>query len=270
MVTKQFIDPVALQKALTPVGKLAVQHFEPNLGPSAPHADDEDDATPGLGFPNWRDWLPDGMPKHYTEGLDDLWAEYDDPDERTAARLQVLLDEVADEALRVHLLSVELFEKTPTFKLSLADRDRFHKEFIAYGKRLNGYRERLAMLEPGSIDTDAVYVGLVQSREGTGPVPDAIMHMYFANQLGILADHADDMGTGFMGRTLGALDKLERAAIDASDVVSDQAEAAAMNWSAPLRTIGWVIAGVLAAGAVVVGGVLAFSGTRRAREREAS
>jgi hypothetical protein len=194
-----YIDPNLLQKALKP-GGAAVPSFA--AGPSAPHTESEVDDPPSLGWPNWQDWLPDGMkPLHYTEHLDPIWAEFDDAEERTAERLQALFDEVADEALKVHLLSVEVFQNAPTYKLPASERDRFHKEFLAYGKRLNGYREKLAALDPKSTATDDVYIGLVQTKKGAGPVPDVIMHLYFAKQLGILADHVDDMGKGFVARS---------------------------------------------------------------------
>ena len=270
-----FIDPVQLQKALAPAGPVATAHFEPKLGPSAPHVDHEEDpGMPTLGFPSWRDWLPGGMPKHYTQVLDDLWPEYDDPEERTAERLQALLDEVSDEALRVHLLSVEVFEKAPaSWKLSAADRDRFHKEFIAYTRRLSGYRDTLASLDPKSTSTDAVYFGLVQTREGAGPVPDAIMHMYFATQLGILDDHVDEMGSGFVGRTLTSLDKINQAVIEKGETIIERAEGASTSVTDTMRRVGWIVAGVLVTGVVAIVGV--FVWTRRTpssepvREREA-
>lgn len=263
-----FIDPVQIQKALAPAAPLATAHFEPKLGPSAPHVDhEEDEGMPTLGFPSWRDWLPGGMPKHYTQVLDDLWPEYDDPEERTAERLQALLDEVSEEALRVHLLSVDVFEKTPaSWKLSVADRDRFHKEFIAYTRRLSGYRDTLASLDPKSTSTDAVYVGLIQTREGAGPVPDAIMHMYFATQLGILDDHVDEMGTGFVGRTLTSLDKINHVVIQGAEAIIDRAEEATTSVADTMRRVGLIVAGVLVTGVVAIVGVFVL--TRRTPSSE--
>jgi hypothetical protein len=271
MPTGPFIDPTLLQKALKPAAKVAaIPQFA--AGPSAPHTDDEhDDEPPALGWPNWKDWLPDGMPMHYTDTLDPIWAEFDDPSERTAARLQALLEQVSDESLKIHALAIELFMATPTYKIPQAERDRFRAEYLAYGKRLNGYRESLAALEPTSTATDDVVVGLVQTKPGAGPVPDAIMHMYFARQLGILDDHAQDMGKGFVGRTLNALQAVGESIGEVTDTVSDaigdRIEAKETVLTESLRRAAWIIGGVVAGGVVIVGGLIVLA-VRAGRRRE--
>lgn len=260
-----FIDPNLLQKALKP-GGLAVPKFD--AGPSAPHTEGEVDDPPALGWPNWQDWLPDGMtPTHYTEHLDPIWAEFDDVEERTAERLQALLDEVGDEALKVHMLSVEVFQNAPTYKLPASERDRFRNEFLAYGKRLNGYRETLAALDPKSTATDDVYIGLVQTKKGAGPVPDVIMHLYFAKQLGILADHADDMGKGFVGRSITAIEKVGTAIGKVTDKISDRVDDEKTELEKSLRRAAWIIGGVLTGGVLVVGGLIVLA-MRAGRQRE--
>lgn len=260
-----FIDPKAALGALTPkplVAKVA------DLGPNPPHADDPIEVEP-IKAKLGTSWIPEWIiPKHYTQILDEIWPQYDEPQERTAARLDALLDEVADEAQRVHLLAQDTWPKTPWYKVSEFERKRWDNEFLAYLRRLNGYRGVLQSLEPNSTDTDAVYVGLVTRRQGAGPVPDCIMHLYFAEQLGILAEHADDMGEGFVGRVVEATARVDKSIDDAVDKVADKVEDIADKvrdkvsdtagglWdtiSLPLKIVGGVIVGsfVLITGAVV-------------------
>ena len=230
-----FIDPKAALAALTPI--VGVKGFDPapkveGLGPSGPHFDEDLDEAPvqvGAELPPILN-IPTKPAAifHYTNMLDELWPEFDDLDERTAARLLSLHEDVRDEARRVFDLQLALWE-LPNFKITNEDRQRYEKEFSAYLRRLNDYRAILDALAPTSTETDEVYVGLVRRRKGAGPVPDAIMHMYFAQQLGILADHADDMGEGFIGRVmtgLAAADEKYEAAKDAvEDAVDAQGEA---------------------------------------------
>lgn len=268
--TTAFIDPKAV------LGALTVQPFEPHLGPSGPH--DHDDpveaqvavnlggATPGLA-------LNPGTPPlvsaaHYTQILDQLWPEFDDPEERTAARLNSLLEDVIDEGQRVLLLKQDVWEKLPSYKVPESERQRFDKEFLAYLRRLQEYKKTLADLEPDSTATDSVYIGLVKRRDGAGPVPDAIMHMYFAQQLGILADHADEMGQGFVGRVMDGLARVDAVIDRAADAV-ERAEQDAANkldswWDRVTRP--WKIAGGVLLGVVaVVGGVVLVD---KLRDRE--
>ncbi len=218
-----FIDPEATLAALTPVQVAIVDDV---LGPNPPHHDEDPVEVPPVvkarpvlspspGAPP-----PVGAP-HYTEILDEIWPEFDDPEERTAARLESLLDEVADEAQRVSLLKQRMWEKLPKFKLPESERKRFDREFLAYIRRLAAYRNALEELEPDDTATDAVYIGLVKRKQGAGPVPDCIMHMYFAQQLGILSDHAEDMGKGFVGRVMTALGGVDRLIDDAADRIDD-------------------------------------------------
>lgn len=139
-----------------------------------------------------------------------------------------MLEEVADEAQRVFILAQELWGNwTTQFKIPESERNRWDKEFTAYLRRLNGYREILDELDEQSTATHDVYVGLIQRRKGAGPVPDAIMHLYFANQIGILSEHADDMSVGFIGRVIDILPVIHHYADAAADVVTDAAEDAA-------------------------------------------
>ena len=110
-------------------------------------------------------------------------------------------------------------------------------------------------LEPDSTATQTVYVGLVQRAQGAGPVPDAIMHVYFAEQLGILADHADEMGEGFVGRVLDGLSRVDSAIDDARDAADEEANAFT-DWldefTRPIRIGAWIVVGSIAAIAGVV------------------
>lgn len=249
-----FIDPKATLGPLT--AKLAV-----DLGPSAPHIDDEPEqiepvaaklapsvalrlgAVPQVGEP------------HYTQVLDQIWPEFDDPEERTAARLRALLEEVADEAQRVHLLAQETWPRLPKYKVSDSERERYDREFLAYLRRLNGYRDTLQNLEPSSTATDAVNVGLVQRRQGAGPVPDCIMHLYFAQQLGILVEHADDMGAGFIGRVTAALERINKLIDNASEILEDRvSDESGKLWDQILEPIKW-------AAAIFVGSLVLIGGT---------
>ncbi|PRP98538.1 hypothetical protein [Enhygromyxa salina] len=260
-----FIDPKAALAALTPQLKVA----NVGLGPSGPHGfDDDDDLEEGVPITKsatlGRVSLNPGLPPpvtaaHYTNVLDDLWPEFDDPEERTAARLESLLDEVADEAQRVHLLAQDIWERVPSYKIPDSERKRYDTEFLAYLRRLNDYRKVLHELEPDSTATNAVYLGLVKRRQGAGPVPDAIMHMYFAQQLGILADHADDMGKGFVGRVMDGLARANKVVDDASEAVEEaaaDAEQKATNmWEKLTRPWLWA-AGAFVGSLVAIGGTV--------------
>jgi hypothetical protein len=268
-----FIDPQAVLGALT--AKLAG-----DLGPSAPHTDDDEPeqvepiagkivrkvglrlgAGPQVGV---------GEP-HYTQALDQIWAEFDDPEERTVARLWTLLDEVADEAQRVHLLAQETWPKLPQHKVPDSERSRYDREFLAYLRRLNEYRDVLQELDPRSTATDRVYVGLVQRKQGAGPVPDCIMHMYFAQQLGILSDHADDMGEGFVGRVIDGLARVDQSIDEASEKITDfqerSAEKAAELWDRVTRPFLWGAA-IFLGSLVVIGGTVTTVAIVRARSRK--
>lgn len=258
-----FINPQAALGALTPqVTKLA----DVGLGPSGPHEFDEEPEegepitksamfTPRLSLSSGRPPLVTAA--HYTNVLDDLWPEFDDPEERTAARLESLLEEVADEAQRVHLLAQEIWERLPSYKIPDSERKRYDTEFLAYLRRLNEYRTALNDLEPENTATSSVYLGLVKRRQGAGPVPDAIMHMYFAQQLGILADHADDMGEGFMGRVMDGLARASKVVDDASEAVDDAKTDAEQKvedmWDKLTRPWIWVT-GLFLGSVVVIGG----------------
>src|SRR5690606_17355951 len=195
---------------------------------------------------------------HYTQVLDELWPEFDDPEERTAARLDSLLEEVADEAQRVHLLAQDLWEKLPSYKLPDSERKRYDAEFLAYLRRLNEYRTTLDELEPTSTATGSVYLGLVTRRQGAGPVPDAIMHRYFAQQLGILSDHGQEMSEGFVGRVMDGLAKvdklIDRGVDKIGEVEKDAADRLDSAWDQFTRP--WKIAA-----GVVLGTVVVFGGT---------
>ena len=259
-----FIDPKAALGALTPT-PLTAKIVD--LGPNPPHAEEPIEVEPikaKLGM----SWIPEWPPKHYTQILDEIWPLYEEPQKRTAARLDALLTQVADEAQRVHLLAQDTWEKAPWYKVPDSERKRYDAEFLAYLRRLNVYRGVLRALEPNSTDTDPVYIGLVKRRQGAGPVPDCIMHLYFADQLGILAEHADAMGKGFVGNVIEAVawaeghadnvidpvkDKAEEIADKVADKVRDAAGGLRESISRPLKIVGGVIVGsiVLVTGAVI-------------------
>jgi len=251
-----FVDPKAVLGKAPPV-----QGFQPslNLGPSAPHEHEEEDDEPSPGS-------PPQLGAHYTDTLDEIWPQFDEPEERTAARLQVLFDQVVKEAARMHLASQDFFAGVSFQKISLADRARFQVEFTKYLKRLNEYRARLEQLPRESTDTDSIYVGLVKTRAGAGPVPDAIMHLYFQNQVGVLADHVKEMSEGFVAHVLEGLEDLAAFARESREALEHEAEAAvahAQRWSV-------VVGGAIVAAAVaVIGGVvLAFRRPAATRESE--
>ncbi len=239
-----------------------------HLGPSAPHSDDhsaEEEAALGQGAPPV---IPPSVgtenKKHYTEVLDPLWMAFDDPEERTAARMLALLEEVADEALRLHHLQLSFWDSIEAKKLPQSEFDRFHSEYMAYLIRLKRYKNDLLALEDSSTDTDEIYLGLIKRRQKAGPVPDAIMHLYFANQIGVLSQHAHEMGQGFVGRVMTALDHADVIAEEAGELLEDVAEDAKdAATSARRRTYGLVLGGL----ALGVGGSvgLALVLTRRPR-----
>jgi hypothetical protein len=260
-----FIDPDAALGPLT--AKLVT-----GLGPSAPHTDDAPEkvepisaklvsgAGPRLGAANGDANL------HYTQALDQIWAEFDEPEERTAARLRAVLDEVADEAQRVFSLAQEVWPKL--LLVPDSERTRYDREFLAYLRRLNGYRDVLQELEPSSTATESVYVGLIQRRQGAGPVPDCIMHMYFAQQLGILADHADEMGAGFIGRVLKGIERIDKVIENASHILDNLqdriADDAASAWDQFTRGLKWA-AGIFVGSVVVIAGTAVTVAVIRSR-----
>lgn len=257
-----FIDPQAALAALTPqLPKAAL-----DLGPSGPHFDDDVEEAPvqvGEGLPpilKDAEAKPAEDPRpHYTNVLDGLWPEFDDPEERTAGRLMALHREVRDEAWKVGLLKSELWESWSAFKIPQSERERFDKDFTQYLRRLNAYRKELDLLAPSSMETEDVYIGLVKRRDGAGPVPDAIMHLYFAQQLGLLKEHAQDMSAGFMGRVMTGLESAAKASRDTlediEDVVEDKSSALD-DAAAGLKKLGWWILGGVV-GTVALGGTVA-------------
>jgi hypothetical protein len=268
-----FIDPQATLGPLT--AKIVT-----DLGPSAPHTDDDEPEqvepvsaklVPNVGLRVGSSPQVGLGEPHYTQALDQIWAEFDDPEERTVARLWTLFDEVADEAERMFKLAQETWPRLPKYKVPDTERTRYDSEFLAYLRRLNDYRDVLQELDPSSTATDRVYVGLVQRRQGAGPVPDCIMHMYFAQQLGILEDHADDMGEGFVGRVMEALERANRSIDEANEKIADfqerSAEKAAELWERATRPFLWV-AGIFLGSLVVIGGTVATVTIVRARSRK--
>ncbi|MFV8755742.1 hypothetical protein ACNOYE_34760 [Nannocystaceae bacterium ST9] len=264
-----FVDPAAIFGKLAPKGP-AIQGFDPspdiavNLGPSAPHVDEEVELLGELS-PGSPPLVGGGPSGHYTNVLDQLWPQFDAPEERTAARLGVLLEETIRVAGQVHTISVDFFERVSFSKISLADRTRFRKEFIDYLRRLKEYQARIDSLRPESTDTATVYVGLVQQRQGAGPVPDAIMHLYFANQLDVLADHVETMSEGFVARVIAGLEAIRDTFIE----IDDAAEKKVDDATKAINTWKWVIVGSLTAMATaVIGGLVLAFRPRRPEAKE--
>lgn len=259
-----YIDPAVLLGKFNEVPKQAAVAGLA-LGPSAPHDDDDhdDDEPTEPSAPSEPPLLGVG---HYTNLLDPIWAEFDTPEERTAARLQVLFDKTVDEAARMNLPIQDFLNNTPNHKVPYLERVRLHTEFVKYLRRLNGYRVRLEELPPESTDTRSVYIGLVQTQPGAGVVPDAIMHLYFREQLGVFAEHERDMSEGFVARVMDGLADLRNFAIETQDKVrdeirdvKDQAAAEAEKWR-------WVIGAAIGAAVVTVLGVIGVSMARSARQ----
>lgn len=265
--TIAFIDPKAALGALTPMQAKLV-----DLGPSPPHTDDDpQEVTPIKANLAPRVGLGPGMPpilgeKHYTQVLDEIWPEFDDPEERTAARLDSLIDEVADEAQRVFTLAQDAWPSMPWYKVPDLERKRWDSEFTAYLRRLNDYRGELRSLEPNSTATSNVYVGLVKRRQGAGPVPDCIMHLYFADQLGILAEHSDQMSKGFVGRMMDGLARADQVIDDAAAEI-EQAQRDAKdqitNTQERLIRAAKIAGGVVLGSLVIIVGAVVYGNVRR-------
>lgn len=256
-----FVDPdVLLGKSPAVQGFVPKLNLNLNLGPSAPHdhddEHDEHDDEPSPGDPP-----PLGADStHYTDVLDKIWPEFDQPEKRTAERLNVLFEHVVKEAARMHRASQDFFASVPFHKIKLDDRVRFQLEFTKYLKRLNEYRVRFENLPATSIETDAIYYGLVQTRQGAGPVPDAIMHLYFRNQIGVLTEHVHAMSVGFVALVLDGLAALAELAREAREAIEQKAAEAA----AQTRRWTWIVGGSIAvATTALLGGlVLAFRSRR--------
>lgn len=275
-----FIDPEAALGALTPQA-----HFvgTEDLGPTPPHPFDDEpqeiepiEATivPSVG-------LNPGAPPiigslHFTAVLDEIWPKFDEPSERTAVRLCALTMETIAEAQKVGLLSQKVFNEMDLYKITPAVHEAFHRDFLAYLRRLGKYRETLDGLEPDDTATDSVYVGLVKRKQGAGPVPDCIMHLHFADQLGIISEHADDMTKGFVDRVDAALDRVAEVVEDVVedigdieiDIIDDETESRVQSWWKEFtRPILWA-GGILLGTVVVIGGTIAvvsISNSRRPR-----
>jgi hypothetical protein len=250
-----FVQPAEVLGKAPP----AVQGLSVSLGPSAPHDDhDDEEVSPGepprLG----------GSPGHYTNVLDQIWAEYERPEQRTAERLKVLFDQTVKEASRMHMATLDFFESVPFHKIGLDDRMRYQVEFARYLKRLNAYRVIFERLPPSSTDTDAIYIGLVKTRQGAGPVPDCIMHLYFREQIDVLAEHVEDMSEGFVARVLDALDDLAKMAREAAEAIERKADDA----ETALRRLKWIVGGTLAVVVTAAVGGLVVAFRRRRSDDE--
>lgn len=254
-----FVDPaVLLGKVKQATKSPIVAKLE--LGPSPPHDDEHEDDEPVP--PQVGGTL--GAGGHYLDVLDQIWAEFDTPEERTAARLKVLFEKVVDEAARMNLAVQDYLNNTPNHKVPLLERYRLHAEFLKYLKRLNGYRVKLDSWPPETTDTESVYVGLVQTRQGAGPVPDCVMHLYFQNQLDVLAEHIEDMSVGFVARVFDALADLRDTAIETQDEIRDaknEAKAEAEKWR-------WVVGAAIGTIALAIVGAVTVALTRGGSGRE--
>ncbi len=237
-----------------------------NLGPSPPHDDDADLTLEEI------ESLQQGRPPilgeqqtkpHYTEVLDPIWMEFDDPNERTASRLFAVTVQVGNAALKVHHLQMDLFDKVPFYKVVDEDRDRFRKEFNAYLKRIKHYKQALMGLPDDSVDTDEVYLGLIKRRQGAGPVPDVIMHLYFIDQLGVLEDHADEMGEGFVGRVMTNLERAGEISEQADEMLKDQAKELSEKAGAAIKRAFWIFTGAVV---LTIGGIGTIAVVSRRRK----
>lgn len=270
-----FIDPAVLQAKLEPAPLEATPVAE--LGPSPSHQIEIEPQevpilTPIVG-------LDPGPPPQFGEGhyanvLDEIWPEFDDPDERTVVRVRSLLHEVKREAGRVHLLAQQVWAKIPKWKVEDSERERFNKEFSAYTRRLIDYQKALLQLEPLDEAPDEVYIGLIKRAAGAGPVPDAIMHLYFADQLGILAEHADTLGEDFVGRVIDALavvdTKIEEGIDDLADAereIQEGFEEAANKWAKGIERGLLIVGGVLMGSVLLIGGTVAIAATAIGKAR---
>ncbi|EDM79625.1 hypothetical protein PPSIR1_21394 [Plesiocystis pacifica SIR-1] len=267
-----FIKPEALEvieaevvgkfEAAVEVDGLSQPGFDMGEEPSPPHVFDVEPILAASPI----DMDPGSPPPlvvqpHYTQVLDEIWPEFDAREDRTAARLQALLDEVKDEAQRVHLLAQSVWEKLPSYKVPDSERKRYQAEFLSYLKRLRSYGDTLRELEPEDTATETVYVGLVRRRESAGPVPDAIMHMYFAQQLGILSDHAEDMGEGFVGRFMDGLAQTGEAIDDAREDLDETKKMAEERFDQLFTELGEAAKRGLLWGGVILGAGLLIGGT---------
>ena len=271
-----FIDPNALLGKLEPMEAELVDIDVDDLGPSAGHqAELEPEKVPSVGLD------PGAPPRlgeaHYTNALDEIWPEFDDPEERTVVRVRSLLDEVKKEAQRVHLLAQQVWDKIPVWKVETSERERYDKEFSAYVRRLIDYQSTLLEYEPLDTAPDEVYIGLIERAAGAGPVPDAIMHLYFADQLGILAEHADTLSEDFVGRVIDGLaavdEKIDQGVEDFADAereIQEGFEEAVAEWADGIRHGLLVIGGVILGSVVLIGGTVAIAAAAvgNARDRD--
>ena len=283
-----FINPAAALAPLTPVAQAKIAD---DLGPSPPHQLElEPEEVPPINVAQFVPLIPKvglgpGKPpiiggetkatKHYTNVLDELWPEFDDAEERTAARVKALLQEVKEEARKVFLLAQQVWAKIPGWKVEDTERQRFDKEFSQYLKRLQAYNDELTGLGPFDPVPSEVYVGLIKRRAGAGPVPDAIMHLYFADQLGILENHSETMSEDFVGRVIDGLakvdeqiDNMKDELDDAQKDIQDGFEEAAGEWAEGIRRSLLMVGGAILGSIVLIGGTVAIAATAVGKARE--
>ena len=249
-----YIDPAALGTTLAEGPK-----YVGKLEPSAPHA-----GSFGLGSPTP---LDPGQPPlfggaYFVNMLDKIWAEFDTPEKRTAKRLKLVLEDVADRANEVNLGAMDLFE-LPGYKLPESERKSWRRDFLRYAKRLNEYRAKLDELDPASTDTESIYVGLIQRRDGAGPVPDVIMHLHLFDQLKILQDHAQEMAEEWLSKLLDSLAALGEAIDETTDTIGEQVEESRESRK---RLGWWIFGGLTGAGLLAVVAAVIVRGGRKERE----
>lgn len=263
MPKNAFIDPQALSRLRDSLVSLHASH---DLEPSAPHQFDVLPAEEQISETPIATTSQSGAPilQMHSEDLEDLRAEFSDPALRTAERLNVVLDEVAEETTAVFRLEQDLLWGKANKSVIEDEVQDYRQDFRAYTRRLLSYRHALAELEPTSTDTDIVYIGLIERREGAGHLPDALMAQYFAERLGIIAAHKVEVG-GFGERIRSRLEQLENASKAAAESVSDtkkgMEEGARRVQGKVQRTMLWVGGAVVTAG-LLFAGTLALTGRK--------
>ncbi|NVB43454.1 hypothetical protein G6O69_36870 [Pseudenhygromyxa sp. WMMC2535] len=167
------IQPSVATASLEPSLGPEVIPFVPaqSLGASPPHDEvyELDDIDLQALEPGQPPVLGELEAPHYTEVLDQLWMEFDDPEERTAGRMLALVEQVAAESMRLHQLQLEFWDSLAAKTIPESEFDRFQSEYLAYLKRLKGYKQTLLVLPETSRDTDEIYLGLIKRRSGQAP-----------------------------------------------------------------------------------------------------
>ncbi len=273
-IKAQFIDPQALLGKPAP----AVAGFKPkvpvvagfapklDVDPSPPHLDEEieemlGELAPGdapFGGPALGDAAADKVnaaQRRYDETLAALRQRFAAPVVPTARRVKVLLEETSRAATQALSIANDLFVR---MDFDADDRARFKSDFWKHVKRLKAYHDEIDGLPPDSTQTRNVLGGLLEYRIGAGPVPDGIMHLYFANQLDVLSTHGLEMSNGLMTALDERLVEIKDQAADTYEKVKDKVIETRDDAFDTANRFKWGIVGGIVGFAVLIVGSIAL------------